>query len=439
MTTEVNKLRIGSLLRYSDKANSPEEKIVDGIPNYYAATHTPGETKAVLVKGINPLQPVKLTGKKERIPAIILVSSPRKSGTEGTPWENFLDADNGYVRYFGDNSKPDQDPKEANGNSRLLEQFKLHGSTNRDERVKAAPVIIFERSGTGYLTFQGLGVVTNVELVMQRVPGEQTAFANYVFELAILSLDETQDRFDWDWVSKRRDAAVVEEDSLRLAPSSWRAWVKNGNGCLPSIKRRVAKTSVVDKDDQFPAEGSLEHKDLVQIYNFYTDKNNKHGFEALAAKVAENLFQSNGRGYTHGWITKASGDGGTDFVGRLDVGDGFSKLRIVVLGQAKCEMIEKPTSGKDIARLVARLRRGWVGVYVTTSYFSDNSQQEVIEDRCPIMLVNGKKVAQEVRKMARASGREIKEYLEMIDEEYKMEATAMDIRRLDPDQVLFKA
>ena len=196
---------------------------------------------------------------------------------------------------------------------------------------------------------------------------------------------------------------------------------------------------MVDKDDQFPAEGSLEHKDLVQIYNFYTDKNNKHGFEALAAKVAENLFQSNGRGYTHGWITKASGDGGTDFVGRLDVGDGFSKLRIVVLGQAKCEMIEKSTSGKDIARLVARLRRGWVGVYVTTSCFSDNSQQEVIEDRCPIMLVNGKKVAQEVRKMARASGREIKEYLEMIDEKYKMEATAMDIRRLDPDQVLFKA
>jgi hypothetical protein len=439
MPTPINKLRIGALFRYSDKATSPEEQFVDGLPNYYAATHTPGATKAVLVKGINPLQSVKLPGKQERMPAIILVSSPRKAGTVDTPWENYLDVDNGYVRYFGDNAKPDQNPDDANGNFRLREQFMLHASEDRSERLKASPIIIFERSGAGYLSFQGVGIVTNVELVMQRVPGEKTAFANYVFEFVVLNLAETQDTFDWNWISKRRDASISDEDSLSLAPLGWKTWVSKGNGCLPSVRRRVAQVSVVDKEDQFPAESSQEYKDLKQIYDYYTDKKNKHGFEPLAAKVAERLFQSDGRGYTHGWITKASGDGGADFVGRLDVGDGFSKLRIVVLGQAKCEQINKPTGGNHIARLVARLRRGWVGVYVTTSYFSDNSQQEVIEDRCPIMLVNGKKVAQEVRKMARESGREIKEFLEMVDEDYQKESGALDVRRLDPEQVLFKA
>jgi hypothetical protein len=41
--------------------------------------------------------------------------------------------------------------------------------------------------------------------------------------------------------------------------------------------------------------------------------------------------------------------------------------------------------------------------------------------------------------MARESGREIKEFLEMVDEDYQKESGALDVRRLDPEQVLFKA
>jgi hypothetical protein len=438
--TPINRLRVGEILVYSDKFEKlPSQERIEGVPNYYAATYTAGTTTAKLVKGINPLQSVKQTEGRERMPAIIIVSSPRKAGSEDTPWENYLDVDNGYARYFGDNYKPDQDPDDANGNYRLIEQFKMHKSENRDERIKASPIVIFERTAVGRLLFQGIGIITSMERVMQRVPGATTAFANYAFELTVLSLAETGDTLDWNWISKRRNPSASDQEAFELAPESWKTWVNKGNGTLTSIRRSVAKTSVVAKEEQLPDPTSIEYKDLVQIYDFYTDNNNKHGFEYLAYKVAERLFQVNGRGYTHGWITKASGDGGADFVGRLDVGDGFSKLRIVVLGQAKCEKIATPTGGNHIARLVSRLRRGWVGVYVTTSFFSDPVQQEVIEDRCPIMMVNGKRVAQETRKMARESGLELLDYLKIVDGEYREKSSGADVRRLDPEQVLFNA
>lgn len=80
------------------------------------------------------------------------------------------------------------------------------------------------------------------------------------------------------------------------------------------------------------------------------------------------------------WITGKSGDRGIDFVARMDISSQISALKIVILGQAKCEKLDKPTGGVHIARTVARLKRGWFGVYVTTSYFSDNVQLEVLDD-----------------------------------------------------------
>jgi hypothetical protein len=79
-------------------------------------------------------------------------------------------------------------------------------------------------------------------------------------------------------------------------------------------------------------------------------------------------------------------------------GNGFSKVELIVLGQAKCESLNTPTGGNHIARTVARLKRGWIGAYVTTSYFSDAVQREVIEDKSPIILINGLRIVDEISK-----------------------------------------
>jgi ribosomal protein S18 acetylase RimI-like enzyme len=57
----------------------------------------------------------------------------------------------------------------------------------------------------------------------------------------------------------------------------------------------------------------------------------------------------------------------------------------------------KPWRSNHIARTVARLRRGWVGVYVTTSYFSKQVQREVFDDRFPIVLIHDLRIAREVQ------------------------------------------
>jgi hypothetical protein len=72
-----------------------------------------------------------------------------------------------------------------------------------------------------------------------------------------------------------------------------------------------------------------------------------------------------------------------------------------------------------LARTVARLKRGWIGAYVTTSFFSPNSQKEIIEDDYPLIKINGKVLAEHAMRLRDASGKKtLKEYLESIDEEY---------------------
>jgi hypothetical protein len=103
--------------------------------------------------------------------------------------------------------------------------------------------------------------------------------------------------------------------------------------------------------------------------------------------------------YEKGWITSPGIDGGADFIASVRLGSEFSAAKIIVLGQAKCVRLDNPTHGNHIARTVARLKRGWIGVFVTTSYFSEAVQQEVIEDRYPIVLIHGKRLAEEVIKV----------------------------------------
>jgi hypothetical protein len=161
-----------------------------------------------------------------------------------------------------------------------------------------------------------------------------------------------------------------------------------------------------------------EKKVLEHIYSHYTGKNAV--FEALASIVAARVIRREGNFYKEGWVTAPGSDGGADFVGRLDVGTGFSKTKLIVLGQAKCEKLNSPTGGNHIARTVARLRRGWIGVYVTTSYFSEAVQREVIDDKYPILLINGLCISRQIVSMMHEQGiKDIEQYLKTIDVQYE--------------------
>jgi hypothetical protein len=67
---------------------------------------------------------------------------------------------------------------------------------------------------------------------------------------------------------------------------------------------------------------------------------------------------------------------------------------------------------------VARLKRGWFGMFVAASYFSEPVQREVIEDEYPVLLVSGITVAEATYLLAEENGCTVATYLDRIDAEF---------------------
>jgi len=430
----MNQLKIGQIFRYpKDKVREKPE--IDGYPNFSFYTNLPNENLVQLESGINPIGKVLNKG-IERTPAIITRSSPHKIGSLDTPWQDIYNIEKGHIRYFGDN-KDIGDPEKKKGNKALLKQFEIHNSSNIDVRRGACPIIFFKSKSIdgkqkGYLEFNGFGIITNAERIVQHNRNTNKDFVNYVFDFAVLDTNLENEYFDWQWINLRRDKNLSIEETLKKAPSSWKKWIRLGNKSIDSLRRNVFKLNVLPTSQQKPEEGSKELKTLKEIYDFY-DKN-KLRFENLASIVTEHLIKKSAKNYKAGWITKGSGDSGIDFIGRMDIGTGFGSAKVIVLGQAKCESLNSPTGGNHIARTVAKLKRGWLGVYVTTSYFSDNVQIEILEDKYPLLLINGKKLAELVNEIVFDQGyKNVTEYLKKVDSEYEGL-----IQYRDPEEILFE-
>lgn len=427
-------MKIGEVFRYGRPYN-PDLLVIDELPNYFHVTFSENCKLPLLESGINPIQEVVAVDGKRR-PAILISSSPHKLGSENTPWQDFFDPDNGHIRYYGDNKKPGIDPATAPGNRVLLHAFTVHSALEADKRNSAVPIVFFERVSRagkqkGFVKFQGYGVIERVELVTQYDRQHDRSFPNYAFDFAVFSLTTEHEVFSWQWITQRRQADTQLGKTFGYAPHAWKTWLKEGTGSLNKCRRKVSKLSVAKTIEQVPTARSVEAKTLKFIYDYY--ENRKSRFEALAATVAQRVLSASGGNYRFGWITQSGFDSGIDFVARLDLGSGFSKVKVVVLGQAKCEKLNTPTNGVHLARTVARLRRGWIGVYVTTSYFSEASQREVVEDQYPLLLIHGLRLAQEVDLLASTEGfKTLRSYLDHIDAQHD---GWLQTRR--PEEILF--
>lgn len=395
-------LRVGDVLRYPSVKDATAP-VLDGFKNFYYVTDSPGHKRALLEAGINGMAKLK-TPTGQRRPAVLIRSSPWKAGTEQTPWHDVFDLDNGHVRYFGDHKAGQKKAVgTTTGNFALLEAFDGHQAPTPEGRATAVPLLLFRsvsRDGRvkGQVEFCGVGLIERAERVVQWAGREHATFTNYVYDVALVDLTAEDDQVDWDWISARRNAARPDDEVLKLAPAAWRDWVQHGHSALPRIRRRVARSKVVKVRDQRPVANSQDEADLQTVYQRFDG--DKHAFEALASAVAARVMRASGHSYLEGWLTRRSGDGGADFVGRLDLGSGLAGTSLVVLGQAKCIKPDSLVSAEQIARVVARLRRGWIGAYVTTGSYSEPAQIEMVEDQYPVVLINGADLVKELRAIA---------------------------------------
>ena len=175
--------------------------------------------------------------------------------------------------------------------------------------------------------------------------------------------------------------------------------MQGGGYELDRVRRNVLRTRILSPTDQ--RDMTVEDR-AIWNESMPTIPPLPHHFEGLASLVAQRLLGPN---CTRGWVTRRSGDGGIDFVSRLVVGIGFSTTSLVVLGQAKVLHPERGTvSGRDLARVTARLQRGWLGVFVTTGTFTKQAQVELDVDGYPIVLINGQQLAQVLQKEVASTG-----------------------------------
>ncbi len=426
-------MKLFQLYRYPKPSPGPDVESIDGLPNLFHATRWPAwpglanAPRVQLDHGIESVARVDAVDGRRR-PAILIASKPHQAGSDWTPWHDELNPEVGHVRYYGDNKATlGGGVKDPPGNRSIAAEFELQRSGLRSERLRAAPMLFFESlvhegRTKGFWRFIGFGLVQRAQLTTQ-IDRRDRWFVNYVFDCALFDLGTEGLELPWEWIAARRDPTKSLDECLGLAPASWRAWVDQGERAIELVRQRVSRFQLLDRKSQRPDPGTPADQALYEVIAQYKRLGaysgvGEHRFEGLASEVVGSYLRESGQ-YRPGWITKRAGDGGIDFVSRLDLGIGPGSLRLVVLGQAKCVSPEStPTSGLDLARTVARLDRGWLGAFVTTGYFSEQAQREVLSDRFPLLMLNGRHVAEAVVKEAAIKGQSVPGYLAGVNAEY---------------------
>jgi hypothetical protein len=413
------KFAVGQVFRVPPRSRDGDAS--SPFPNLRTVTRGRHARGLDIQRGMFFFQSVSAPDGKVRRPAFIFDSNNLDKSREDNPWLDVIEPDRGYALYHGDNRRAGRPPLEARGNQQLTQTLEQY--VDEDLREFAPPILLFEHVAVegrmkGYRRFAGFGLPTDIRIQTQASSAGH--FTNLAIELTLLGLEAEHGLFNWAWIDARRDSTLTASQANQLAPKSWREWVRHGDRVLNRVRRNVLRSRVVRPVEQRPADPT-SRSILQDVYRYFEAR--PHGFEGLASLVTKRVL---GENCERGWITKRAGDGGIDFVSRLSIGDGFSSASLVVLGQAKLRSPEgAPISGEELSRVVARLRRGWLGAFVTTGTFSMNAQEELATDEYPIVLINGDRLALELQKELRETGLSLRALLDRETDWYEKNLSSL--------------
>ena len=427
-------LEIGKVYRLSRREKNPDVIEVDGLPNFFHETAIPhAGTQFEVQRGIHVFAKVKGPDGKERIPMIFITSSPHKAGSEVTPWKDTFDPKHGVITYYGDNKHSDRDPESVAGNRALLNLLEIYRNSDSEIRAKeAVPLLFFERVTVdgrvkGNLKFHGFGIVTEADLVNQSAYNKSSKdieyFPNYKFMLSIFSLRKEQEKFDFiKWIGARYDTSLTAEETNEYAPQSWQEWI----GLSPQKQEEkptvLPAKSIVRYSSQLPIPGSSEYKLLSNIYELYSDDENTLNFEKLALEVTKKVIEDQGNKCITGWVLKKTDVYEKDFIARVDIGDDIlTGVCLSLVGHAVCARPTQAINNTDIQHIYDLINIAGITAFVSTSFYSENVQIEVNNSKKPIILINGKTIAEIVAKELTEKNISIEEYVKILEDRYQCE------------------
>ena len=305
------------------------------------------------------------------------------SSNEDIDWPDVLEAETGKFKYYGDNKRPGDKVDSKKGNLILEAIF------NEENRNSIPPVFIFMKNPTVLsnrsVKFLGLAVPEDYHLgkdnslkaIWRTSNGER--FINYEAHFTILNTKS----INREWLR-----CLINGDSLNssFAPDSWIKYVRYG--LTEDIILRAPKNKEYrSKNEQLPSTNK-ELKKLDFIYEYY--KNDPYKFEYFAAKLV-GLMDNNFLNFN---ITRAVRDGGIDAIGEYRLGHKNNSIKLRCALEAKCYQRDNSNGVKLLSRLISRLKYRDFGIFVTTSYVSEQAYKELLEDGHPVIIISGRDIVE---------------------------------------------
>ena len=258
------------------------------------------------------------------------------------------------------------------------------GKLHRGEREHIPPFLCFQSfNGVDgmYMRFLGLAApggpsASGLEdlVAIWRIKGD-TRFQNYRALFSVLDADTVPHGWLEDLVNGQSPT-----DSPHC-PSAWKVWVKRNRYELLKCERTLrARTKV----EQMPA-NEREVAVLCSLVSSLTPRQ----FEFAAAAIVSLMDER----FVNLQVTQAVRDGGRDVIAQYRVGHDLHQILLSASVEAKLWDLQSAVGVKPMMRLLSRLKHRDMGVFVTTSYFERQVQEELIEDGHPVILVSGGDIA----------------------------------------------
>lgn len=342
--------------RYIDKGNPHAQD--DEFSGWLAIE---GRT-IVMTGGIRPRSYIHSIG--TNLPAYVVLVTAHVPGDYANPWHDIIDDRAGIIHYWGDAKHSDRDRRceDFPGNKCLKA---IYDELLVGDRSFLPPILHFSRPTRGQVVFNGLCALDSIELTW--FEDQARPIRNYRYSLAILDTEFV----GLEWL-RSRVISTRKEDLFRGGSSVWNDYIRGR-----TRRRQVWRANLRSTDEQLPKPGSSDERVLRQL----TELAPKH-FEAVIVALFREM-----KTVEHSITqTRYVNDSGFDFFGTftmpLPVG-----YAVPFRGEAK--RWKQGVGVGEVSRLVARLRRGEYGIFVTTSYYTRQAQKEVLEDGYPIKLLSG--------------------------------------------------
>jgi len=318
------------------------------------------------------------------LPAYVVLVTAHISGDYANPWHDIIDDRAGMIRYWGDAKYSDRaKPCDDFSGNRCLKA--IYDELLVGDRSILPPILHFSRPSKGQLVFNGLCALDTMELTWFEDHGRP--IRNYRYGLSILD-----DEFvGVDWL-RSRAVATSKQSLMDGAPAAWRDYIRGR-----TRRRQLWKAHVLSTETQLPKRGSADEKVLQQLMAL-----SPRQFEAVIVALFREM-----KAVEHSITqTRYVNDNGFDFFGTftmpLPVG-----YEIPLRGEAK--RWKQGVGVGEVSRLVARLRRGEYGIFVTTSYYTRQAQEEVLEDAYPVRLFAGIDLVRFLRELNLLAGERLRE------------------------------